>query len=124
MNSERFRILGLTALIVAIGFVALSSPAVAAAVSDHVALPADVVPEHYDIAITPDATQLSFKGSVRIDVRVLQPTHTIVLNAADLVFEHVTLSGRTQAPHVTFDDHPQTATIAFTETIPAGNYVL
>jgi len=124
MNSERFRILGLTALIVAIGFVALSSPAVAAAVSDHVALPADVVPEHYDIAITPDATQLSFKGSVRIDVRVLQPTHTIVLNAADLVFEHVTLSGRTQAPHVTFDDHQQTATIAFTETIPAGNYVL
>ena len=124
MKATRFRMFALATLIVAISLEVFALPVVAAPESDHVALPASVVPEHYDIAITPDATHLSFTGSVRIDVRVVQETSAIVLNAADLTFGHVALSGRAQAPKVTYDDHQQTATITFARSIPPGSYVL
>jgi len=103
---------------------AARSFAAPAPASDHIALPSEVVPEHYDISITPDAEHLAFRGNVRIDVQVQKATRSIVLNAADLEFERVALSGRAQAPKVTLDPQQQTATFAFSDPVAPGHYTL
>src|SRR3569832_1279163 len=61
--------------------------------AQRIVLPQDVVPDHYDIAVTTDAPHLTFTGSVKIGLKVAKPTRTIKLNAADLTFDHVSLSG-------------------------------
>src|SRR4051812_39645301 len=47
-------------------------------------LPRNARPVHYNVTITPDAWNLSFKGQVQIDFEVLAPTDTVTLQAADL----------------------------------------
>ncbi|HEY4146203.1 M1 family metallopeptidase, partial [Pinirhizobacter sp.] len=69
-------------------------------------------------------THLTFTGSVKIDVAIKQPTQTIELNAADMTFGHVSLSGVTGAPKVVFDPKEQTATLTFPSQIAAGPHVL
>jgi len=91
---------------------------------DRVILPAEVTPTHYDIRIVPDAAQLSFTASVKIDLEVAQPTRRIVLNAADLKFSKVTLSDAADAPTVAFDPEQQTATLTFAAPVGAGPHVL
>lgn len=49
-------------------------------------LPKDVVPIHYDVAVRPNATALTFTGSVGADVEVVKATDTVTLNAADMTF--------------------------------------
>src|SRR5271163_3637792 len=78
--------------------VLLAWSAAPAFAQDRVVLPADVVPEHYDIAVVPHAAQLTFDGHVAIDVTVAKPTSTIKLNAADLAFGKVSLTGEAAAP--------------------------
>ena len=60
--------------------------------AQRVVLPQDAVPDHYDIAVTTDAAHLTFTGSVKIGLKIAKPTRTIKLNAADLAFDHVSLS--------------------------------
>ena len=106
---------------------ALALPAAAqtaSAPSQRVVLPSDVTPDHYDLAITPDATALTFKGRVRIDLTVHQATRQIVLNAADLVIDHAALAGEAAAPSVSYDDKVQTASFAFDHVLKPGHYSL
>jgi aminopeptidase N len=91
---------------------------------DRVVLPREVIPKHYAIDISTDAVRLSFTGTARIDIEVLRPTRSIVLNAADLTFKRVTLSGRSEVPKVTLDLQEQTATFEFGTPIAPGSYVL
>ena len=63
------------------------------AAAERVVLPANVTPSHYDIAIKTDAAHLAFTGTVKIDIDVKQPANTIVLNAVDLAFGKVSLTG-------------------------------
>jgi aminopeptidase N len=98
--------------------------AVAAPADDRVVLPDSVIPEHYDIEIAPDAERLSFLGRARIDIEVMRATQSIVLNAADLNFDRVTVSGRGDAPKVTLDAREQTASFAFGTPLAPGRYVL
>ena len=95
-----------------------------AATPQRIVLPGDVNPVHYDVEVTPDVAHLSFRGRVRIDVEVLQPTRSIALNAADLSFERVALSGRAASPEITLDAQQQTAIFAFGAPIAPGRYVL
>ncbi|HTT97234.1 MAG TPA: M1 family metallopeptidase [Rhizomicrobium sp.] len=92
--------------------------------ANRVVLPANVTPSHYDISVATDATHLAFTGSVKIDVDVRQPAKTIELNAADMTFGRVSLSGVTGAPKVAFDAKEQTATLTFPSQIAAGHHVL
>src|SRR5450432_948772 len=90
-------------------------------------LPRGVRPTHYDLAVTPDAGALTFKGKVAIALDVLEPTSTLVLNAIDLTFADVRLSGGPgQAafapPKVAVSDADQTATFTFATAIPPGAY--
>ncbi|HVU19723.1 MAG TPA: M1 family metallopeptidase [Rhizomicrobium sp.] len=92
--------------------------------ANRVVLPTNVTPSSYDVAVTTDAAHLTFTGSVKIDVAVKQPTQTITLNAADMTFGRVSLSGVTGAPKVFFDTKEQTATLTFPSKIAAGQHVL
>ncbi|MEI9932256.1 MAG: M1 family metallopeptidase [Rhizomicrobium sp.] len=92
--------------------------------ADRIVLPANVTPLNYDIAVATDAAHLSFTGSVKIDVSVKQPTKTITLNAADMSFGRVSLSGVAGAPKVAFDAKQQTATLTFPAQIAAGAHTL
>ena len=85
---------------VAAALLATATPALAAtfdsppgATANRIVLPTDVRPDRYAIRIAPDAAALTFTGHVDIDLTVVKATSKIVLNAADLTFGKVTLSG-------------------------------
>ena len=87
-------------------------------------LPADVTPTHYDIQVTPNAQALTFDGHVAIDVTVAKPTNTIKLNAADLLFGKVALTGEAAAPKISYDTTQETATLTFAQPVTAGTHTL
>ncbi len=102
-----------------------AAPAPAAsALERRVVLPASVTPEHYRIDFTPDATALTFRGAVEIDVTVREPTNKIVLNSADLVIDSAALSGSAQAPVISYDERRQTASLITDQTLERGGYTL
>lgn len=88
--------------------------------ADRVVLPANVDPVHYDLSIIPDAAQLSFTGSVTIDIEVREETRDIKLNAADIEFNSVHLSGVAEAPKLAFDKTSETVTLTFPSAIKPG----
>ena len=99
-------------------------PAGEAAFPPHVALPTNVVPERYDITITPNAGNLTFTGQAKMAVMVKAATDRIVLNAADIAFQRAALSGETAAPKISLDKEQQTATFAFSHPLRPGHYTL
>ena len=91
-------------------------------------LPRTAVPHHYAVTVTPHADRLTFDGSVAIDLEVVKPTATLVLNAADMTFSAASLfteTGDAGIPgSVTVDPKDETATIAFSKPIQPGRYRL
>jgi len=85
-------------------------------------LPEIAVPDHYKLVFSPDFTKNDFAGDETIEVRVLKPTSQIVLNAAEIDFQEVTItSGRsTQKATVALDKDKQTATLSFDHPVPSG----
>ncbi|HSN17066.1 MAG TPA: M1 family metallopeptidase [Gammaproteobacteria bacterium] len=109
---------------VALALASATATVDAAAAPHRIVLPTDVVPVHYDLAVVPDAAHMTFSGSVHIDLDVKQATRTIQLNAADLKFGKVSLSGVKETPAVRFDDRQETATLSFRSPVSAGHHVL
>jgi aminopeptidase N len=95
-----------------------------AGAANRIVLPSNVTPSHYDVTVSTDAAHLTFTGTVKIDVDVKQASQTIELNAADMTFSRVALSGMTGAPKVAFDAKAQTATLTFPAKIAPGAHVL
>ncbi len=91
-------------------------------------LPRTARPSHYAIEVTPHADRMAFDGKVRIDLEVLEPTDTLVLQAADLGFANSSLAaagGGTPLPaKVSVDADNQTASFAFGKVLAPGRYVL
>jgi aminopeptidase N len=90
-------------------------------------LPRNARPIHYAISVVPDAANLRFTGSVVIDVEVVQPTDSIMLNAAALEFQSVNLTDKTSKNvegRSSMDADKQTATFKFPSVLSAGNYRL
>ncbi|HEX7638796.1 MAG TPA: M1 family metallopeptidase, partial [Burkholderiaceae bacterium] len=102
----------------------LAGPAAAAAAGHRVVLPGGVVPAAYRIDFTPHADAGDFDATVEIDLDVRAATDRIVLNAADLVISHATLSGEAAAPRVTMDAAAERATFAFDHPVAPGPHVL
>jgi aminopeptidase N len=102
----------------------LSSAALAATTADRIVLPSGVTPSSYELRITPELRRMSFNGTVKITIMVDEPTRQIVLNAAELKFEKVALSGSATAPEISFDSDKQTATLQFAAPVPAGAHLL
>jgi aminopeptidase N len=95
-----------------------------AAFPPHVALPTNVIPERYEISITPNAGTLTFTGREKIAVTVKSATDRIVLNAADIDIKKAALSGQAAAPKVVLDKEQQTAAFIFDHAIAPGRYTL
>jgi len=102
---------------------AVAAPAKPAA-SKRIVLPTDVRPDRYDITIRPDAEKLTFTGQARIELTVVKPTRRIVLNAADLTFGKVSLTGQDVAPKIVLDEAQQTAAFVFPKALAAGRHTL
>jgi puromycin-sensitive aminopeptidase len=85
-------------------------------------LPRNVLPRHYDITLEPDLASASFTGSVDIEIDIVEPTSTIVLNAIELEIHAASLTiGNSQIDGaVTLDEARERASIAFGESIPTG----
>ena len=90
-------------------------------------LPRNVRPTNYDIEVVPHAERLAFDGKVRINIDVLEPTDTIMLNAVDMTFANVQLgraNGKALMPKTSMDAAAQTATFRFDQPLPVGSYLL
>src|SRR6476660_1888978 len=86
-------------------------------------LPAVAVPEHYDLHFTPDLSSATFAGEAHINVKLLQSTTSITLNAAELEFleASVTAGGAAQHAEVRLDAGSEQATLTVPQPIPAGS---
>ena len=107
--------------------VAADAPVAASAAEVTTQLPRTARPIHYAIEVTPHADTMTFDGKVRIDIDVLTPTSTIVLQAANLIFGESTLvakGGKPQTAKVSVDIEQQTATFAFDKALAPGRYTL
>jgi aminopeptidase N/puromycin-sensitive aminopeptidase len=89
-------------------------------------LPGTVVPEHYTLTLTPDLKAATFSGVESIELTVAEPTDRIVLNAAEIAFQSVTVTagGKQQTAVVTLDKDKEQATFTFPEKLPAGKAAL
>ena len=85
-------------------------------------LPGTAVPEKYQIALAPDFQKDNFAGEETIEVKVLQETSQIILNAAAIEFQQATVSsnGQDQKASVSLDKTKEMATLSFTNAIAPG----
>jgi puromycin-sensitive aminopeptidase len=77
-------------------------------------LPRTVVPEHYQLTITPELAEGSFAGESRIRVRVEEPVDRIVLNAIELDIHSAELEdekGSRLQGRIELDEEEERATI-------------
>jgi aminopeptidase N len=117
--------LGLCQISPAFGQIPSSANAAAETASQApIQLPTGVRPEHYDLLIRPDASKLTFTGSLKINVLVSSATSTITLNAADIGFDHVQILGTALSPKIALDADQQTATFKFSHILQPGAYTL
>ena len=56
-------------------------------------LPKTVVPERYEIKLTPDLSTARFAGEEKVSIQVIEPVRQIVINAAELEFQAVSIKG-------------------------------
>jgi puromycin-sensitive aminopeptidase len=90
-------------------------------------LPGTVEPIRYEITIAPDLETFSFQGQETVDLKILQTTDTIKLNAADLNVRSGSLlmNGRTiDSTNIDLDHEQETVTFSFNESLPIGEYTL
>ena len=89
-------------------------------------LPELATPDKYQLTIDVNLEKENFTGDETIEIRVLKPTSTIVLNAAEITFADTTITaaGKTQTAKVTPDEAKQMATLAFDQPLAAGTATL
>jgi aminopeptidase N len=88
-------------------------------------LPKTVVPAHYAIDLKPDLTTLAVSGTEVVDIKVLEPTDRLVLNAVDMVLQSASLDGEAgQVAAITLQPKAQTVTLSFPHALAAGPHKL
>jgi aminopeptidase N len=88
MNSTAY-----TLLMCCVTSAALATQSAAAPPPEREVLPGNVVPVHYDLALSPDLDALTFKGNVSVTIDVAAQTSRITLNAVGLTIDHATVDG-------------------------------
>jgi len=94
--------------------------------TDPVRLPTTVVPSAYRLRLEPDLDAASFTGTVEIDVDVVEPTATVVLNAYQLEIAPSVAraaDGTSSEGGVTLDEELQRATLSFPSPL-TGSHTL
>ena len=90
-------------------------------------LPRNVIPAHYDLLLEPDLGTFTFDGQVSIRIDITETLDQIVLNAAEIDIETMTLSGEdgeTAVTGVTYDDEYARATLTLEHPVAPGTYTL
>ena len=90
-------------------------------------LPKDVVPVQYAAHLVPDLAANTFLGSETIEIDVLKATSRIVLNAASLVIDSASLSGKSIGQHKlapVIDAEQQTLSFTLAQPLAPGRYQL
>jgi aminopeptidase N len=90
-------------------------------------LPKDVVPLQYTAHIMPDVAANSFRGTQTVEIEVLKPTSTIMLNADNLKIDSASLSGRGMARlalEPVLDKEQQTLRFKLAQPLAPGKYEL
>ena len=91
--------------------------------ADAVVLPANVIPVKYRMTLQPDLGTFTFRGEQTVDIDIQTPTARIVLNAAELEINDVTLrsAGTTIAAHsIALNEDSETVTLDFGMTLSQG----
>ena len=91
--------------------------------ADAVVLPANVKPRKYRLTLHPDLQTFTFQGEQTVDVEIVAPTARIVLNAAELEIDEVTLrrnGASTSAQSISLDADSETAILDFGRTLSPG----
>nr|AJD23199.1 aminopeptidase 2 [Onygena corvina] len=88
-------------------------------------LPTNVKPLHYDLTLEPNFEDFSFKGSVQVDIDIVEDTTSITLNALDLTIDYAAVKvngAETPASKpISYNKDAQTATITLGEKVTAGS---
>jgi puromycin-sensitive aminopeptidase len=90
-------------------------------------LPANVIPERYEIQLTPDLAAATFAGEQKVFVQVLEPVRQIVVNAAELEFQAVSIRGsgdKAMRGSTVVDSENERATFGFPEILDPGRWEL
>jgi puromycin-sensitive aminopeptidase len=90
-------------------------------------LPWTVVPSRYDIWIEPDLSSGTFAGDETVEVTVHEAVSEVVLNAAELRLQQVTIqndSRRVLSGTVTLDEERDQACLRFPEALAPGKWRL
>ena len=85
-------------------------------------IPDLAMPDHYQLTITPDFANETFAGDETIQIRLLKPSSSITLNAAEIKFAGVTIASgaKTQTAQVSSDEKNETATFTVAQPLAAG----
>src|SRR5215472_15333838 len=75
-------------------------------------LPGSVAPETYDLKFEPDLEKATFTGEATIAVKLLKPTKSVTLNAAELEFHDasIAVAGAAQKAAVSLEAQKEQAT--------------
>ncbi len=88
-------------------------------------LPKTVVPTHYAIDLQPDLATLATSGSEMVDIKVIEPTDRLMLNALDLLLQSASLEGEAgQVATITLQPKAQIATLVFPRKLAIGPHKL
>src|SRR5919106_313839 len=93
------------------------------AASQAVTLPTSVVPRKYQLKLQPDFDKFTFQGEETIDIDVVQTTPEVVLNAAEIEVQSVTLlrnGSESATTSISYDKERETVTLTFGQPIPVG----
>src|SRR5262245_62452691 len=85
-------------------------------------LPADVRPTGYDLHLEPDLEAGTFRGEVRLALRLDRSRPEIVLHAADLAIERAVARANVHEnpARVRIDRDAETVTLRFARPLPEG----
>src|SRR5215475_12787524 len=90
-------------------------------------LPITVIPERYEIKLTPDLSAATFAGEEKVAIQIIDPVRQIVVNAAELEFQAVSIKGpdgKVIRGNPTLDIENEQATFAFPEMLNPGPWEL
>jgi puromycin-sensitive aminopeptidase len=90
-------------------------------------LPTTVIPERYEIKLTPDLSNATFAGEEKVLVHVTEPVRQVVINAAELEFQAVSIKGpggQVVRGDVVPDSENEQAVLNFPEALNPGQWEL
>jgi puromycin-sensitive aminopeptidase len=87
-------------------------------------LPRHTLPGHYDIRLELDLETFTFVGSTGVDLEVVEPTDSLVLNAAEVEIKSASLSNGAEITEIAYDDEMERATLSLGSNLEPGTYRL